>query len=670
MGLIQKDGLVKNYSLDQLKTCANEMRGYCLISLFCSGSGHSGGSLSIMDVLSVLYLNQMNHKPHEPNWDERDRLFFSAGHKAPAWYTALGYCGYFDILKTATLRKLLSPFQGHPDRKKCAGVEMSCGSLGQGLSVAVGDALRAKLDKKDYYVYCIMGDGEQQEGQIWEASMEASHHKLNNLIAIVDKNELQIDGNTKDVMNIDPIEDKYKSFGWNVIQCNGHDVQALISAFENAKKSNDKPSVIIANTIKGKGVSFIENKAGWHGKVPNEAELDTALSELNMTHLPKDKMIKIAKEHQKKIDEQIDDSMPKFSKNYWWNVQEEMKVQMRPTRMGFGDAICESKNENIVALGADITGSICMNMFYEKDPKKKERFFSMGIAEQSGTCVAAGLAKEGKIPLFGTYGVFAAGRALDQVRTTVAYGDLNVKIIGAHGGISVGPDGATHQALEEIFQIHGLPNMNLLVPCDSIETKKASDAMIEQVVGPCYIRYAREATPIVTDENTPYKFGIATVIRYRSKKQNFKDAFETLLSTDAKNENEDITIISCGPETAEAMRAIWILREEYNINARVLNLSTLKPLDKCAIIACAKDTGAILTAEEHQKGGLGNLISSTILCSDELYAKPILFDMIGVNDKFGESGAPWELMKSFGLCAEHIARKAYEMVSKKRALSV
>lgn len=663
MGIIDANGAEKQYTPDEIRKAAKEMRGYSLIALHCAGSGHTGGTLSAMDIVSVLYLRAMRHKPAEPEWGGRDRLFFSAGHKAPAWYIPLGYTGYFDVKQTALLRKNDSPFCGHPDRKKCVGIEASCGSLGQGLSIAVGDALAARLDKKDYRVYCVMGDGEQQEGQIWEAAMAAGHYKLDNLVGIVDKNCLQIDGAVCDVMDIDPIDEKYRAFGWHVIVCDGHDIEALIAAFEEAARTKGKPTVIIAKTVKGKGVSFMENQAGWHGRAPKYDELGKGLAELGVEYLPKDGMIAIAAAHQKKVDATIEASMPKFSRNYWWNAQEKMKVEMKSTKIGFGEELRDNKNENVVALGADISGSISINMFYEGKPEKKSRFFSMGIAEQSGTCVAAGLAKEGKIPFFGTYGVFAAGRALDQVRTTVCYGGWNVKIVGAHGGISVGPDGATHQALEEIFQIAGMPNMNLLVPCDSFESKKATKAMIDEINGPCYIRYAREATPIVSGEGTPYEFGIATVIHYRGEQAQFKDAFEHVLSPDAKNEKEDIAIISCGPEVAEAMRAAWILKEEFGIAARVINMSTVKPLDSKAVAAAAKETGCVLTAEEHQKGGLGNIVASAILTSCET---PVVFGMIGVEDRFGETGAPWELMKKFGLAAEHIAAKAKGMCERKK----
>ncbi|MFA6327882.1 MAG: transketolase [Candidatus Micrarchaeia archaeon] len=663
MGIFDANGNEKNYSAPEIARAAAEMRGYSLIALHCAGSGHTGGTLSCMDVVSTLYLRTMRHKPSDPAWDARDRLFFSAGHKAPAWYIPLGYTGYFDVKQTALLRKMDSPFCGHPDRKKCAGIEASCGSLGQGLSIAVGDALAARLDGKGYRVYCLMGDGEQQEGQIWEAAMEAAHYKLDNLVGIVDKNSLQIDGAVRDVMGIDPIDEKYRAFGWHVIVADGHSIEALIAAFEEAARTKGKPTVIIANTVKGKGVSFMENQAGWHGRAPKKDELEAALSELGMQRLPKDEMIALAAAHQKEVGAAIEAAMPRFSRNYWWNAQEKMKVEMKSTKDGFGDELEQNENPNVVALGADISGSISINMFYKNRPERKGRFFSMGIAEQSGTCVAAGMAKEGKIPFFGTYGVFAAGRALDQVRTTVCYGNWNVKIVGAHGGISVGPDGATHQALEEIFQIAGLPNMSLLIPCDMAETKKATAAMIDQINGPCYLRFAREPTPIITSPSTPYRFGIATIIRYNGEQPKFADAFTHQLSTDAKEAHEDIAIISCGPEVAEAMRAAWILKEEFHIAARVVNLSTLKPLDKQAILAAARGCGCVLTVEEHQKGGLGNIVAAAILTN---CAQPVVFDMMGVEDRFGETGAPWDLIRRFGLSAEHIAQKAKEMVAKKK----
>ncbi len=664
-----KSGRVrKEFSIDELKERANYMRGLDMISL-CSGkSGHSGGTLSMFDILSALYLKVAKHDPKNPFWEDRDRIIFSAGHKAPALYVSLAVSGYFAEEELAKLRMLGSPLQGHPHRKDLPGVEISSGSLGQGLSVAVGIALAAKLDKKDYRVFSINSDGEQQEGSIWEAVMEAANFKLNNLISILDLNRLQIDGWTKDIQCIDPIIDKYRAFNWDVIEIDGHNMEEIVAAFNKAVNSKIKPTVIIANTTKGKGVSFMEDQAGWHGKPPDNNETLKALDELGLSKaFNLDSFFKVGTDHQAKIEKRLADKLPKFSKDFWWNKTSNMKVVMDPTRKGMGRALSEyGDDKRIVCIGADISGSITISEFYEKHPERKDRWISVGIAEQAGTTVAAGLAKEGKIPVFGTYGVFSSARNLDQLRVSVCYNDVNVLIVGAHGGISVGPDGATHQELEAFFQICGLPNMHVGSPVDSIETKRMMKTMLFEINGPKYIRFAREATPIVTDENTPFKFGMANIFRFRGEKENFKDAFEVRLSNDYKSEDENLTIISCGPELAEALRAAWILKTEYGVETRVINMHTLKPLDRQAIIMAARETGAIITAEEHQVGGLGNQVAAAMVTDSSLTGrKNIPFGMIGVKDRFGESGLPWQLMKEFELSAEFIAAKAKDLLKLK-----
>ena len=356
--------------------------------------------------------------------------------------------------------------------------------------------------------------------------------------------------------------------------------------------------------------------------------------------------------------------MPKFSRDYWWNVDDIMKVKMVPTRNGFGDAIAAlGESKDTIAFGADITGSIRMDKFYQNHPERKERFFQMGIAEQNMTLAAAGFAKEGKTSFIGSYGVFVTGRNWEQIRTTLCYNNFNVKIANAHGGLSVGPDGATHQALEEISNMYYLPNMHIVVPADSIETKKGTIAVAE-IQGPAVIRYAREATPVISEENTPYQFGKANIIRFREEKENFTDAFETKVSTEYQSENEALAIIACGPMVAEAMRAAYILKKEYDLETRVVNIHTVKPIDKEAIIKATQDTGVVLTAEEHQKGGFGNIVAG-VIAEGKMFKTPFLLDMIGVNDEFGLSGAPWELLKVFGLTAEHIAKRAKELYGKK-----
>jgi len=268
-------------SVEQLKDKARQLRADTLLMLNKAGSGHSGGSLSSVDLLTVLYNNVMNHDPENPGWTERDRFVLSKGHVCPALYAVLADCGYFGREELGTLRKYGSILQGHPYMGKTPGLDVSGGSLGQGLSVSVGMALAAQANGQSLHVYCLMGDGELQEGQIWEAAMSAGHYKLDNLCSIVDYNNLQIDGHVEDVMDISPLADKWRAFNWNVILADGHDVEAIEAAYAAAKTCKGKPSVIIAKTVKGKGVSFMEDVASWHGAVPNVAQLALALEELD-----------------------------------------------------------------------------------------------------------------------------------------------------------------------------------------------------------------------------------------------------------------------------------------------------------------------------------------------------------------------------------------------------
>ena len=310
----------------------------------------------------------------------------------------------------------------------------------------------------------------------------------------------------------------------------------------------------------------------------------------------------------------------------------------RPTKAGFAEGLLEAgeKNPKIFCLGADITVSVGCDLFAARFP---ERFFSLGIAEQNCMGVAAGLALSGKIPVFSTYGVFAALRTTDQIRISVCYNNLHVIIGGAHAGVSVGPDGATHQALEDIGIMRSLPNMTVLSPCDATQTRKAMLAAVEQCNGPVYIRFGREAMPDFTDPEQPFTIGNIEILR----------------------PGDDITIAATGHLVWEALLAHDILALQ-GVRARILNVHTIKPLDQKAIIQAASETGAILTAEEHQiNTGMGSAIAEVIVRNC-----PVPMDFIGMQDRFGESGKPAELMEKFGLTAGNIVEKAKALVNKKR----
>jgi len=279
-GAFKPAGPPKNYSVSELEVMAKKIRRAIITMIGNAGSGHPGGSLSAVEILTALYFRILKHNPSDPHWPERDRFILSKGHAAPALYAALAASGYLPEAELCTIRKIDSRLQGHPECGLTPGVEMSGGALGQGLSFGIGVTLAGRLNKKDYRTYVLLGDGECDEGQVWEAAMAAAHFKLDKLTAIVDHNGIQLDGWNKDIMNIEPLAQKWESFGWRAIQINGHDVAQVIDALEQAKKISGQPTVIIALTVKGKGVSFMENNPDFHGKAPNAEEMKIALKEL------------------------------------------------------------------------------------------------------------------------------------------------------------------------------------------------------------------------------------------------------------------------------------------------------------------------------------------------------------------------------------------------------
>ena len=272
--------------IKKLENTAKETRRSIIKMLFSAGSGHPGGSLSAADLVACLYFGSypdgeplLRYNPAKPDWPGRDRFHMSKGHCCPLWYAVLAKAGYFSVEELGKLRKLGSMLQGHPDRRT-PGVEVASGSLGQGLSVGLGMSLAGKIDKRDYRVYVLMGDGEIQEGNIWEAAMAAAHYKCNNLCAILDNNRFQIDGKIEEIMNLAPLSDKWRAFGWHVIEIDGHNIEEILCAYEEARNKNSRPTIIIASTIKGKGVSFMENVVDFHGRAPNAEETKIALKEL------------------------------------------------------------------------------------------------------------------------------------------------------------------------------------------------------------------------------------------------------------------------------------------------------------------------------------------------------------------------------------------------------
>jgi len=272
--------MIQKKTLEELQAICKQVRRHIVEMTGAAKSGHPGGSLSAVEIVVTLFYDVMRHDPSNPEWADRDRFILSKGHACPVLYAVMAECGYAPVDKLNTLRKLGSPYQGHPDRRFLPSLEASTGSLGQGLSLALGMGSAAKLDGAPWRAYVVLGDGESQEGQIWEAAMFGAHHKVDNVVAIVDYNKIQLDGFVKDIMNLEPLADKWRAFGWHVVELDGHNIPALQAAFAEAEATKGKPVVIIAHTVKGKGVSFMENNPKFHGVAPTAEELTQALREL------------------------------------------------------------------------------------------------------------------------------------------------------------------------------------------------------------------------------------------------------------------------------------------------------------------------------------------------------------------------------------------------------
>ena len=591
-----------------LEQKAKEIRQSVIDMLREAGSGHTAGSLDIIDILVCLYFNNLLHDPKNPNWEYRDHIVLSNGHTCPGFYATLAHAGYFKIEELKTLRKFGSRLQGHPDRNFLPLIETSSGPLGSGLSQAVGMALADKIDygnTANRKVYCIMSDGELDEGNTWEAIMLAGKEKLHNLIAIIDRNNIQLGGMTDEIMPLSPLADKWKAFNWQTIEIDGHNFQEINRALEVAKMNSGKPTVIIAKTIASKGIPEYEGKYEWHGKAP-----------------PKD------------------------------NQPVQANSDLVSTREGFGQGLvlAGAHNSNVVALSADLSESTGMLPFKNKYP---DRYIEVGVAEQNLVTVASGLAHMGKIPFVGSYAIFSPGRNWEQIRTTICLNNVPVKIIGSHGGLNVGEDGGSHQMLEDIALMRSLPRMTVICPCDAIEAKKATLA-VSKTKDPSYIRLSRFKSPILTKESDSFVIGKADIVFNNLESNPHKK--KVIDPKDKKTVGMIVTgtMLSYVLNTAKRLE-----KEGYKV--AVMKLSTIKPLDEEAIIKLAHETRALVTVEDHSiLGGMGSAVAE---CLSSNFPVPIEF--IGVKDQFGQSGKPEELFKHYGLGEEDIYKAVHRVIVRK-----
>ena len=604
---------------------ARLVRKYCLRATTAAGSGHPTSCLSAADLMTVLFDQYFSYDLQNPLNLYNDRFVLSKGHAAPLLYTLFGMAGAYPTQEILRLRKFDSRFEGHPS-PRFAYTEAATGSLGQGLSVAAGLALLAKRELLPYKTYVLLGDGELAEGQIWEAANFAAYHQLDNLIAIADVNRLAQSGATMFGWDLEKYSTRFGSFGFETIVIDGHDLGAIEQAFQQASvHQNGQPLVIIAQTIKGKGVSFLENQDGWHGKPLDQAQLAQALEELGTT------------------DDQLGFNLRRPEAT-WLPGRDTTpapiahsfnKDQQYATREVFGEVITElgKANQDIYVLDADVKNSTFTLDFFKVLPK---RFVECYIAEQNMVSVAAGLSRVGKIPVVATFGAFLT-RAADQIRMA-RISDANIKFVGSHVGVSIGEDGPSQMGLEDIALFGTLPHTTVLQPADAVSTSKLTELMIQHH-GITYLRTLRPKTPVLYDPQEEFKIGGSKLLRQSAEDQ--------------------LTIVATGITVFEALKAADQLKEE-GINIRVLDCYSIQPIDQQALINCINSTRypMLITVEDHFiHGGMGDFVLAAVAGSDRwVQVRKMAVTQIS------HSGKMDELMEEAGISASAIIRQVRSLI--------
>ncbi len=568
-----------------------------------------------MAVLMISYLHYDFEDPKNPN---NDHLIFSKGHASPLLYSMYKAAGAVTDEELLTLRKFGSRLEGHPT-PAIPWVDVATGSLGQGLPIGVGIGLCGKyLDKLPYHIWVLCGDSEMAEGSIWEAFDHASHYQLNNLIAIIDVNRLGQRGETELGWNTAAYEARAKAFGWNAIVIDGHNYDEINNAYAQAIQSNGAPTAIIAKTVKGKGVSFLENKNGWHGKALNKDQEQEALKELNYTRsttfpVQKPENRQPAPEAAKKEIE-----LPKYDNS-----------KAVATRKAYGDALLAvgTANLDVVGLDGEVSNSTHADEFAKAFP---DRFFEQYIAEQQMIAAAVGMSVRHKIPFASTFAAFFS-RAYDFIRMA-AVSRANIRLCGSHAGVSIGQDGPSQMALEDLAMMRAVFGSTILYPSDPNQTAQLVAQMADHD-GIVYMRTTREATPTLYSADDEFMIGGSKVVRQSDK--------------------DEATVIAAGITLHEALKAYEQLQGE-GINVRIIDAYSVKPLDEETIIAAAEETGGkIVVAEDHWlEGGLGDAVLDVFAQFDGPLPEVV---KLAVQSMPG-SGTPDELLEEAGISAHHIVQ--------------
>lgn len=609
-------------SQQHLQTISTLMRRWILTSTSQAGSGHPTSSLSAVELMAGLFFGgHFRFDVDNPDHPNNDRLIFSKGHASPLLYALWAAAGQIPEDDLMTYRDFGSPLEGHPT-SRFRFAEAATGSLGQGLSIGVGMALNAKyLDQLPYRTYVLLGDSEMAEGSQWEAMQIAAHYQLNNLVGILDVNRLGQRGETMYGHDLAAYQQRVDAFGWHTILVeDGHDHAQVCQAYESATEVQDRPVMIIAKTVKGKGVSFLADKDGWHGKALDDEQLQDALNELGeVDHSLRGEIVQPADEAPRKPEAQQADPLD-------YEMGDEL-----PTRDAYGNALRRLAPQlpEMVALDGEVCNSTRAQFFRDEHP---DRFFEMYIAEQNMVGAALGLSLRGKLPFVSTFAAFLT-RAFDQIRMS-RHSDPNLKFAGSHAGVSIGEDGPSQMGLEDIAMFRTVVDSVVLYPCDAVSTERLVEAMAQHE-GISYLRTTRGATPVIYENDEQFPIGGCKVLHH--------------------SDEDQATVVAAGVTLHEALEAYEsLLREDIRI--RVIDLYSVKPIDQETLREAAQATGLIVTVEDHYaEGGLGEAVRSAVAEMD------VRVRGLAVR-KRPRSGTPDEMLDDQGISARAIVEEIKQAV--------
>jgi transketolase len=605
-----------------LKNIATRLRIDSIRATSEAGSGHPTSCCSMADIMAALFFAEMRFDPKDPHNPDNDRFVLSKGHAAPILYAAWAEAGAFDRAELLKLRRIDSDLEGHPT-PRLPFVDVATGSLGQGICAAIGTALNARLIKSAYRTYVLLGDGESAEGSVWEAANAGAMDALDGLCGITDVNALGQSRPTMWQHDMAQFERRWTAFGWHAIVIDGHDMNAILDALEAARNTKGRPTMILARTLKGKGVSFVEGKDGWHGKAFKKGEeMDRALAELEKQFVPVPESgpaANLAAKIAKPASGPRAVVTPKAVQPPAYKLGD-----LVATREAYGAALVKlgEADARIVALDADVKNSTFSEQFEKAFP---DRFYENFIAEQVMVGAAMGLAARGAIPFPSTFACFLT-RAADFIRMA-AISNVNIKLAGSHAGVSIGEDGPSQMALEDLAMCRAEPNYTVLYPCDGVSTERLM-ALMAYHPGPAYMRTSRPKTPVIYSNDETFTIGGLKVLR--------------------ESASDVATVIGGGITVFEALKAYDQLKAAGTA-IRVIDLYSVAPVDRDGLVKAGRATGGrLITVEDHYAtGGLGDAVAEAVASAG------LTVQRLAVRE-IPRSGKPEELLERFGISTKHI----------------